>query len=92
MSSCSQVEWNIIISILKQLARTRTDIELWPSGYSFPHAIVMYVASYNELEQLNMQVLLNYHSTAFCTVYSNFKEAAKQQFSNTWMCNCSCSL
>ena len=33
ISSCGQVDWNIImINVLKQLVRTRTDIELRPSG------------------------------------------------------------
>ena len=32
---------------------------------------MLYVASYNELEQLHMQVLLNYHLAAF--VYSLLK-------------------
>ena len=42
MSSCSQVDLNIImINILKQLVRTSTDIDLWPSGYSIPHIIVV---------------------------------------------------
>ena len=31
----------VMISVLKQLVRTRTDIKLQPSGYSFPHAIAM---------------------------------------------------
>ena len=35
---------------------------------------MLYVASYNELEQLHMQVLLNCHLAAFCTVYSNSKK------------------
>ena len=34
-----------------------------------------------------MQVLLNCHSAAFCTVHLNSKKAAKQQFNNTCMCN-----
>ena len=29
----------VMINILKQLVRRRTDIELQPSGYSFPHAV-----------------------------------------------------
>ena len=43
-----------MISVLKLLLiiRTRTIIELWPSGYSFPHAIASYVFSYNKLAQL----------------------------------------
>ena len=37
ISTCGQVDWNIIIiNILKELVRTRTDIKLRPSGYSFP--------------------------------------------------------
>ena len=32
---------------------------------------MLYVANYNELEQLHMQVLLNFHLTAF--LYSVFK-------------------
>ena len=51
------VDWNIVlINILKQPVRTGTEIELWPSGYSFP---MLYVASYNELQQLHMQVLIH---------------------------------
>ena len=39
-SSCGQADWNIVmINVLKQLVRTRTDIKLWSSEYSFPHAI-----------------------------------------------------
>ena len=48
-----------MINIIKQLVRSRTDIKLQPSGYGLPHVIATYIASYNELEQLHMQVLLN---------------------------------
>ena len=42
ISSCDQADWNIVmINVLKQLVRTRTDIELQPSGYSFPHVVGM---------------------------------------------------
>ena len=34
----------------------------------------MLFATYTELEQLHMQVLLNSHLAAFCTVYSNSKK------------------
>ena len=33
----------VMINILKQQVRTRTDIEKWPSGYSFP-MLYSYVA------------------------------------------------
>ena len=39
----SRLEYNI----LKQLVRTRTDIELWPRGWTFP---MLYVTNYNELQ------------------------------------------
>ena len=39
ISSCGQAD--CMIHVLKQLVRTRTDIKLWPSGYSFPHVIAM---------------------------------------------------
>ena len=58
MSTCGQVDWNIaIINVLKPLVRVQNDIELWPSRYSFPHAITTYVASYNEPEQLQTSKL-----------------------------------
>ena len=38
---------------------------LQPSGHSFPHILVTYVASKNKLKQLHMQVLLNCHLAAF---------------------------
>ena len=44
------------------LVRTRADIKLHPSGYSFS---MLYIASYNKLEQLHMQKLLNNHLAAF---------------------------
>ena len=40
-------------------------------SFRFAHAITSYVASYNELEQLHMLVLLNCHLTTF--LYSPFK-------------------
>ena len=44
IATCDQVDWNIVmINILKQLVRTRTDVKV---------DIVLYVASYNEIEQL----------------------------------------
>ena len=46
-------------------SKTRIDIKLWPSGCSFSHAIAMYLARYNDLEQLHMQVLLNSHWLIF---------------------------
>ena len=66
ISSCGQVDWYIIINLLKQLVSTRTYIELRPRGYSIPYAI----CSSNELEKLHMQVLLNCHLASFCTVCS----------------------
>ena len=45
-----------MINISKQLVRTRTDIKV---------DIAMYVASYNEIEQLHMQALLNCHLATF---------------------------
>ena len=48
-NSCGQVDQNIImINKLKQLLRTRTNIELWPSGYSITHAICSQL--HNKLE------------------------------------------
>ena len=42
ISNCGKADWNIVmINVLKQLVRTKIDIELWPSGYSFPHATAM---------------------------------------------------
>ena len=37
------LSWSIYV--LEQLVRTKTDIDLWPSGYSFHHAIAKYIAS-----------------------------------------------
>ena len=53
--------------------------------------LILYVASYNKLEQLQMQVLLNCHLAAFLysLQYWNTKKVAKWQFNNTCMCNCS---
>ena len=48
--------------ILKQLVRARTVIELQPSGqWTQFSPCYNYVANYNELEQLHMQVLSNCH-------------------------------
>ena len=48
ISSCGQAYWNIVmINVLKQLVSTRTDIELRPSGHSFPHVIGMQLAKIN---------------------------------------------
>ena len=55
------------------MPKTRTDIELQPSGYGFP---MLFVASYNELEQLHMQVLLNYYlATAQTNKNANFQNS-----------------
>ena len=57
-----------MINISIQWVRTRTDIDLQIVGYSFPYALPMYVASYDKLKQIHMQVLFNCHLAAFCTV------------------------
>ena len=48
----------------------RSDIKLWPNGYNFPYACV---ASYNELEYLHMQVLLNCHLATFYNLNGLYK-------------------
>ena len=45
------------------MSRAEIDTELQPSGYGFP---VLFVASYNELEQLHMQVVIKL-SCEYCT-------------------------
>ena len=70
---CGQIDCNIIIInilILKQLISTRTDIELWASGYSLLYAIASYVSSYNNYSNYTCKCLLNCHLAAF--LYSLF--------------------
>ena len=71
------------------MVKTIYDAKLSPSGYSFPHAIATYVASKYKLEQLHMQVLLNCHLAAFLEFEWTIQKAAKWQFNNTCICNCS---
>ena len=54
----SRLEYYHNQNVLKELVRTRNDIELQTSSF-----LMLYVASYNKLvqEQLHMQVLLNCH-------------------------------
>ena len=48
ISTRGQVDWNIVmINILKQLVRTRTDIKFWPSRYNFPHAVAIIIEHAN---------------------------------------------
>ena len=40
--------------------------------------LMLYVCSFNELEQLHMEVLLNCHLANFCTIYLNYKKWANE--------------
>ena len=81
ISTCGQVDWNIVmINILKQLVRTNNwqEQELISSCGQVDQFSLCYVYpfSYNELEQLHMEVLLNYHLATF--LYSPFKSKSGQ--------------
>ena len=72
---------------VKTTNKKRTDIKSWPSEYSIA---MLFVASYNELEQLHMQVLLNCHLATFLRLDKSGQMTI--YVANTCMCNCSSSL
>ena len=65
-------KWITEAHCLSCLVRTRTDIKMQPVDTAFP---MLFVTSYNELEQLHMQVLLIVIWPLFCAVSLNFKSS-----------------